>query len=566
MLKVLSKVTYTNGSLFQVKDDRTGEARLLSEPTLGKYAEANRVANASVVHRDGARIFVRLASGVPSKEVDKQIPQFKNDYDNAEAEQAKKWFNFVNAKPSSSVKSTTPEVSVGKEVKASSLWNDEEEVVAPAPVKKKETFVDKLRSLEYEDDYALTEVGIGIFKFEFFDADRDTIDVHFYKSKSDYNSDNPVASAEGISVEGLEMIEDLLDIEDDNDRGAFRELTNSAYENRKEVYVERDKFYETIKNLHGYDTVIYRGDIGDGIKFEIRVYLDLKEEENDGDGLIFELRLMGVEGLDEDVYRAGESKTYLDCVENILDLSCFDLSSFGYDVNDISDLRRWLDILSEENYAEDIVGRNIYISDDGGGTYWLCTDKKCTEFLKSGKYRVMLHGFRYGQWVVKPKVSAIIDEVTYDATELVSECKHLGVNSVVEYLDEHTHFRTFGECTVPFVPLTDEEVQVLKDNDHEDWLTFYDRIIAKVATGEVVEEKGGYMAVDLEKACDSPEDFHYDYEDGVIFTIGCDSYRERKGVLLKVDDYDMLDWEIVIENNNGIDFEVLEVISLDEGE
>ena len=60
MLKVLSKVTYTDGSLFQVKDDRTGEVRLLCEPTLGRYAEAKRVANASVVHRDGARVFIHM--------------------------------------------------------------------------------------------------------------------------------------------------------------------------------------------------------------------------------------------------------------------------------------------------------------------------------------------------------------------------------------------------------------------------------------------------------------------------------------------------------------------------
>ena len=75
------------------------------------------------------------------------------------------------------------------------------------------------------------------------------------------------------------------------------------------------------------------------------------------------------------------------------------------------------------------------------------------------------------------------------------------------------------------------------------------------------------MSVDLGRACDSPEDFYYtfDYDDGVIFTIGCieDLGRERKGVLLKVDDYDMFE-DIVIENNHDIEFEVLEVISLDD--
>ena len=128
MLKVLAKAIYTDGSLFQVKDDRTGEVRLLSEPSLGKYTEAKRVSNASVVHREGARTFVRLASGVPTKEVATAIPQFKSDYDNEEAVRAKKWFILTNAKPSNA----DVGASVATEtVKKSSLFenNDTNEIV-----------------------------------------------------------------------------------------------------------------------------------------------------------------------------------------------------------------------------------------------------------------------------------------------------------------------------------------------------------------------------------------------------------------------------------------------------
>lgn len=574
MLKVLSKVTYTDGSLFQVKDDRTGEVRLLSEPTLGRYAGAKRVANASVVHRDGARVFVRLASGVPSKEVDKQIPLFKSDYDNDEAEQARKWFNFVNAKPTSSVKSTTPKVSVGKEVNASSLWDDEEEDIAPTPVKKEETLADKLRSLDREDEYVLTEDGIGVFKFKHYRDASHTVDIYFYRSKSACDSGDPIAGAYYIPVRGLETINDLLDVEDEDGRGAFRELTESAYKNRKDVYVKKGEFSTAIQNLHGYDTVIYREELGDGCRFEIRVYLDLEEEENSGDGLIFELLIIGVSRWDEDevVDRWGETKKSCSygSIEDILDLSAFDLSNFSCAVENVSDLMRYLDLPPrDESYAEDMVGREVYIDTDGGHTYWFCTDKERTKPLKSGKYRIRPENMDSGQWMIMSDDSIFIDQVCYDAGDLISECKRLGVNSVVEYINEHHSFCNFVDGNYPYVPITDEEVEILKANGHENWVKFFKLTTRKVATDEVVEEKGGYMAVGLERLCDRPKDFYYtfDYEDGVIFTIGrIRDYKEWKGVLLKADDYDMYadENEIYIENNHDIKFKVLEVISLED--
>lgn len=68
MLKVTDKVRYKDGILFRVRDEKTGNARFLSEQTLCHYIEKGGVANATVVHRAGSSDFVRLSSGVTNRD------------------------------------------------------------------------------------------------------------------------------------------------------------------------------------------------------------------------------------------------------------------------------------------------------------------------------------------------------------------------------------------------------------------------------------------------------------------------------------------------------------------
>lgn len=73
-IKVLGKCTYTNGILFQVCGQRGDGKRLVSAPTLARLINEKRISNATIVRGGATKQFIRLASGVPSKEVDKPIP------------------------------------------------------------------------------------------------------------------------------------------------------------------------------------------------------------------------------------------------------------------------------------------------------------------------------------------------------------------------------------------------------------------------------------------------------------------------------------------------------------
>jgi hypothetical protein len=73
-IKVLGKCSYTNGALFQVCGQRGDDKRLVSTPTLARLINEKRISNATIVRGGATKQFIRLASGVPSKEVDKPIP------------------------------------------------------------------------------------------------------------------------------------------------------------------------------------------------------------------------------------------------------------------------------------------------------------------------------------------------------------------------------------------------------------------------------------------------------------------------------------------------------------
>ena len=105
-MKVLGKSIYSDGTLFHIDDN--GKARTLSEPTLGKYIQEGKVENASVVRKQGSRPFVRLASGVLTKEFSFPMPKFEQSYAKKEASIAKKWAlaknGIVNATASAPAK------------------------------------------------------------------------------------------------------------------------------------------------------------------------------------------------------------------------------------------------------------------------------------------------------------------------------------------------------------------------------------------------------------------------------------------------------------------------------
>lgn len=105
-MKVLGKSIYSDGTLFHIDDN--GKARTLSEPTLGKYIQEGRVDNASVVRKQGSRPFVRLASGVLTKEFSFPMPKFEQSSAKKEASIAKKWAlaknGIVNATASAPAK------------------------------------------------------------------------------------------------------------------------------------------------------------------------------------------------------------------------------------------------------------------------------------------------------------------------------------------------------------------------------------------------------------------------------------------------------------------------------
>lgn len=98
MYRVISKAIYTDGVLFRLYQVNTGGYSVISEPTLAYYTERGEVENASVVRKHNARPFVRLASGVPTKELHKAIPKLILDATPMELAKAKRWYAFTSGK------------------------------------------------------------------------------------------------------------------------------------------------------------------------------------------------------------------------------------------------------------------------------------------------------------------------------------------------------------------------------------------------------------------------------------------------------------------------------------
>ncbi len=100
-IKVLGKCSYTNGVLFQVCGQKGNDKRLVSAPTLARLINEKRISNATIVRGGATKQFIRLASGVPSKEVDKPIPTNAPDkMTQNEVQYAKAWAIAEQQNPS----------------------------------------------------------------------------------------------------------------------------------------------------------------------------------------------------------------------------------------------------------------------------------------------------------------------------------------------------------------------------------------------------------------------------------------------------------------------------------
>ena len=107
MLKVTDKVKYKDGVLFRVRDEKTGNARFLSEQTLCRYIEKGGVVNATVVHRAGSSDFVRLSSGVTNRDFTNIcMSEGKLECSNKEIFLARGDFYRKNARPQKPVPAT----------------------------------------------------------------------------------------------------------------------------------------------------------------------------------------------------------------------------------------------------------------------------------------------------------------------------------------------------------------------------------------------------------------------------------------------------------------------------